>query len=436
MKKIAFFISTILVFSLNLIAQVPSPGASLQGVYVLSGATIHTGDGRVINDGMIMIENGKFAFVGSKSEFSNSKNLDVKGSIPATGKHIYPGLIALNTTLGLTEVDAVRATRDFREVGYMNPSIRSIIAYNTDSDVTPTVRSNGVLMAQVVPQGGRISGQSSAVQLDAWNWEDAAIATDIGIHLRWPRNTSFNRRQRKITPNEKYEEQIFEVEQFLKEAKAYAATNSHATTNLKFEAMKGLFNNSKKLFIHTNSAQTIKRAVLLAKKNDLTPVIVGGQEAWMIADFLKTNNVAVVLGASQSLPQKSHSDIDQPFKSASILEKAGVLFAISESGGWRQRNLCFQAGQSAAFGLDKEKAIQAITQNPAKILGLENQIGTIAEGMDATFIISEGDILDMRTSQVTEAYIQGRKVSVDDKQKALYRKFQTKYEQGSVGSGQ
>ncbi len=426
MKKIAFFTSAILVFSLGLMAQVPAPAAAQKGVMVLTGSTLHVGDGQVIEDAILMVEKGKFTLVSSKNKSAVPKGANFN-YVDVSGKHIYPGLIALNTTIGLTEVDAVRATRDFREVGYMNPSIRSIIAYNTDSDVTPTVKSNGVLMAQIVPQGGRISGQSSLVQLDAWNWEDAALATDIGIHLRWPRTSSWNWSARKSKPNEKYEEQVLEIEHYLKEAKVYTAANSPAITNLKFEAMKGLFDGSKKLFIHTNTAQTIKRAVLLAKNNNLKPVIVGGQEAWMITDFLKTNDIAVVLGASQSLPQKSHSDIDQSYKSPSILEKAGILFAISESGGWKQRNLVFQAGQAAAFGLGKENAIKAITQNPAKILGVEKQLGTITEGLDATFIVSEGDVLDMRTSRVTEAYIQGRKVSVDDKQKALYRKFQEKY---------
>ena len=283
------------------------------------------------------------------------------------------------------------------------------------------------MMAQIVPEGGRISGQSSLVHLDAWNWEDAALATDIAIHVRWPRATSFNFRQRKVTKNEKYDEQISSVENFLKEAKAYANKSNPDKVNLKFEAMNGLFSGKKKLFIHTNSATSIKRAVLMAKQQNLTPVIVGGREAWMIVDFLKENNIAVVLGEAQSLPSNAHADIDQPFKTAAALNAAGVLFALTGEGNWKQRNLAFQAGQAAAFGLDKEAALKAVTSNPAKILGLENQIGTIEKGKDATFIVSEGDVLDMRTSKITEAYIQGRKVDLDDKQKALYRKFQKKY---------
>ncbi len=423
-RFIIFF--TFLFVSFNLFAQVPSPAPPQAGTFVFSGATVHVGNGQVIENAILMVENGKFTFVKSKNESAAPKGANYN-YVDVTGKHIYPGLIALNSNLGLSEIAAVRATRDFREVGEMNPSIRSIIAYNTDSDVVPTVRSNGVLMAQIVPEGGRISGQSTLVQLDAWNWEDAALATDIGIHVRWPRKSSWNWRQRKSIKNEKYDEQIASIENFLKEAKAFTYNKSPEKANLKFEAMSGLFSGKKKLYIHTNSAKSMKRGVLLAKNQNLTPVIVGGQEAWMIADFLKTNNVAVVLGESQSLPQKAHSDIDQPFKTAAALEKAGVLYALTGEGNWKQRNLPFQAGQAAAFGLGKENALKAVTSNPAKILGVDEQLGTIQEGKDATFIVSEGDVLDMRTSKIIDAYIQGRKVDLDDKQKGLYRKFQGKY---------
>ena len=198
----------------------------------------------------------------------------------------------------------------------MNPNIRSIIAYNTDSKVTPTVRSNGVLLAQIVPQGGRISGSSSVVELDAWNWEDAAYHVDEGIHLNWPSRRSFRgfRSSAAVTKNEKYDEQVQTIDNFFKEAKAYTLKEKVENKNLKFEAMSGLFKKTKTLYIHTNTAKSMTAAVLFAKKYDLKLVIVGARDAWMLAEMLAANNVAVILRETQSLPGRTDEDIDQPFQ--------------------------------------------------------------------------------------------------------------------------
>ena len=160
-----------------------TPAADQSESILIIGATAHIGNGQVIENSAIGFDKGKITFVGKADAV---KKEDYKKVVEVVGKHVYPGLIALSSTLGLNEIEAVRATRDSREVGLFNPSIRAIIAYNTDSRVTPTVRSNGVLMAQIIPQGGLVSGQSSIVELDAWNWEDAAYKMDDGIWLNWP----------------------------------------------------------------------------------------------------------------------------------------------------------------------------------------------------------------------------------------------------------
>ncbi len=406
--------------------QTPAPQQS--EAIMITGATVHIGNGQTILSGNVGFENGKITFVGDGRSMqpSDTKNYKI---IKADGKHVYPGFIVPSNQLGLVEIDAVRSTNDKREVGNFNPNVRSIIAYNTDSKVTPTIRSNGILLAQISPEGGRISGQSSIVELDAWNWEDAAYKADDAIHLNWP--TVFKRRWWRSTApaakNDDYDKQTEEINSFFKEAYAYSQTSA-SVKNLKFEAMRGLFDGSKNLFVHTHGAKEITAAVLMLKKLGVTPVVFGGRDSWMITDFLKQNNISIILRQMHNLPRNPDTDIDQPFKTPAMLAEAGVLFAISadqDHGGLR--NLPFQAGHAVGFGLSKEDALKAITSNTAKILKIDKTVGSLETGKDATLFISAGDALDMRTCIVEQAFIRGKEIDLDNKQKALYRKFSNKY---------
>lgn len=426
-RKIQFF-SLLFIWSVSAFAQqTPAPPQSQP--IIITGAIAHLGNGQIIETCAIAFEDGKLTLVADARliRIDGSKNYKI---IDATGKHVYPGFIAPNTTLGLVEIGAVRATTDYSEVGQMNPNIRSIIAYNTDSKVAPTVRSNGVLLAQITPQRGRIPGSSSIVELDAWNWEDASYREDVGIHLNWPSMFSYSRGSNAevINKNKKYVEQVKDLETFFEEAKAYTNISDPAKTNLKFEAMRGLFDKSKKLFVHTNSAKTIMESTLFAKKHSIDLVIVGGRDSWRITEFLKENNVPIIIKSTQRLPGREDEDIDQPFKTPALLHEAGILFCLSHSGFDTQRNLPFQAGQAIGFGLDYEEAIKSLTLNTAKILGIDQTVGSLEEGKDATLFISEGDVLDMRTSKVVQAFIRGKEINLDNKQKALYRKYKEKYE--------
>ncbi len=427
MRNIIITFTISVFFAINLFGQqTPAPDQS-QPV-MITGATAHLGNGTVIENSVVGFENGKITVVGKADEaMDDAKNWQ---KIDAAGKHIYPGLIAPNSQIGLIEIGAVRATRDADEVGSINPNLRSIIAYNTDSKVTPTVRSNGILLAQVVPVGGIISGTSSIVELDGWNWEDAAYKMDDGVHLNWPSMmtwTGWQEGNPRRVKNKEYEEQLSEIKQFLAEAKAYCQQSSTEDTNLKLAAMCGLFDQSGKLFIHVDDAEGITTAIPFKKEYGVEIVIVGGRDSYRTADLLATHKIPVILYHTQSLPYHHDDDIDQPFKTPKALYDAGVLFAIGGEGYWQQRNLPFQAGQAVGFGLPKEAAIRAMTQSTATILGIDKTVGTLEKGKDATLIISTGDIMDMRTSNIEKAFIRGKDISLDNKQKALYRKFKQKY---------
>ncbi len=418
---LALLLATIISFGQS------SPAPKQTQPTVIRGGTAHLGNGQMIENSVIRFENGKFTFVGTAGEFIPDDNIKI---IDAAGKHIYPGLIAANTTLGLAEIDQVRATLDFTETGDLNPNVRSIIAYNTDSKIIPTVRSNGVLLAQITPQGGRISGTSSVVQLDAWNWEDAAYKTDIGIHLNWPLKFTFTgwwAEPGGLKSNDDYSKQVGYLRDFFSEAKAYAASTP-GEANQRFEAMKGLFSGEKKLFVHVNEASEIIEAIEFSRQFNLKTVVVGGRDAWRVADRLKANNIPVILQSLYELPARQDDDIDIVFKLPYLLKQAGVDFCLSHNWSWDQRNLAFVAGTAATYGLTKEEALMAITSSPAKILGIENSTGTIEAGKDATLIISTGDVLDMKTSNIEFAFMQGRQIDLDDLHKMLYRKFKAKYQ--------
>ena len=356
--------------------------------------------------------------------------------IDAKGKHVYPGFIVSNGTLGLVEVDAVKASNDLSEMGTFNPHVRSIIAYNAESKVVESMRPNGVLLGQVVPRGGRITGTSSIVQYDAWNWEDAAIKTDDGIHINWPNSFSRGRwwlgEVPSLKPNKNYAKQIKELSDYFNEAKSHN-NGEKKETNLPYEAMAGLFDGSKHLYINADDEKGITDAVNFAKSQGITKVtIVGGYQASKVANMLKQNNVSVMLQRVHTRPELEDHDYDYTFKQAKALVDAGVLVSLETSGQMERmnsRNLPFYAGTTVAYGLTKEQALQLITSNAAKIMGIDDIYGTLETGKSATLFISEGDALDMRTNLVTHAFIDGRALSLESHQTTLWKRYAEKYGQ-------
>ncbi|GAB2818728.1 amidohydrolase family protein [Ferruginibacter profundus] len=429
MKKILIACLTVCSFATARAQETVYPAPVQKETITLTNATIHVGNGNVITSGNVVITNGKITEVGATTS-TGGKIIDCKG------KHIYPGLILTSTELGLMEVPAVRATIDAEELGELNPSIRSIVAYNTDSKVINTLRTSGILLANTVPGGGLISGSSSVVQLDAWNWEDAVYKMDGAIHFRMPSLLARTRgrggfgggQQPPVDPVKRGLEQVESVKAFFREAKAYLAEPTHENTNLKYEAVKGLFSKKQKLFIHCNIVKEMLLAVDFVKEFGFDVVLEGASDSWQIADLLKQNNIAVVLEQLHALPTMVDDDIDQPFKTPAVLQKAGVLFALNDNDeNTRSRNLPFEAGTAAANGLTKEEALTAITLSAAKILGIADKTGSVETGKDANIVVSDGDILDMKSNSITHAFIQGREVNLTNKQTQLFDKYKYKY---------
>lgn len=432
MKKLILSIQLLLVTVLALAQETVYPAKAQTETITIINATIHIGNGTVISNGFITFEKGKIKAVGQTAPASGGKVIDAKG------KHVYPGLILSSSQLGLVEVNSVRATIDHTEIGLYNPNIRSIVAYNTDSKVIGTLRNNGILFANVVPQGGTISGSSTVVQLDAWNWEDAIYKADGQMHINMPtllprpsRFGGFGGGGDTRSSADRVKEALTEIENvknFFREAKVYLKEATHSKRNLKYEATKALFEKKQKLFVHCDIVKEMLVAIDFAKEFGFDVVIVGGSESWQIADLLKQNNIAVILAQRHALPTMTDDDVDLPYKSATYLQDAGVLYAINdEDGQTRGRNLPFNAGTAAGYGITKEQALSAITLNAAKILGIDQITGSLEVGKDANIVISEGDILDMKSSIITAVFIQGRQPSLDDKHKQLNERYKYKY---------
>lgn len=424
---------TILFLTTAASAQVPSPMTQRHKKILLQNGEAHIGNGEFMSTASIGISEGKILFV------KNTLTTEIVKSewdtiIDLNGQHVYPGFIAPNVTAGLTEIDAVRATRDFDETGQFNPNVRALIAYNTDSKILYTIRSNGVLVTQATPRGGIISGTSSVMALDGWNWEDAVYRTDDGIHLNWPEK--YKRYGWWAEPggsnaNENYSKIKTEIWDFCSRAKAYLNEKYPDETDLKLAAMRRIFNGDQRLFIHVDFAPEMNDVVDFVRHFEIKfPVIVGGYDAAQIAERLKENKFTVVLNRLHSLPEFEDDYTFQYYELPVRLQEAGILFCLSTSGDMEvmnTRNLPFLAGTARAYGMSEEDAIATISLNTAKILGIDDKIGSLEVGKDATLFVSEGNALDMRTNNVTFAMIKGNYIDLNNHQKELYEKYCKKY---------
>ena len=412
-------------------AQTPVPANAQSRPIALTGAVAHLGNGQVINNSVIGFDKGKLTIVADATTNPNLSGYEV---INITGKHVYPGFILPNSTVGLQEVTAIRAMNDNAERGDINPNVRSIISYNTDSEYAPTYRFNGVLLAETTPTSGIISGSSSVVEMDGWNWEDAAHSVDIGIHLNWPplirRQFDFNTFTFGESPNRDYDKQVGDLGLFFAEAQAYGS-QSVKEANLKFDAVQGLFDGSKVLFIHAGSQKEIIESVRFAQRHGIKRItMLAGTAAYWVADFLKESNIPVILPDPHNLPDRPDDDVDMPFRLPALLTQAGVQVSLSNAGALHGgRNLGFFAGTAAAYGLSKEDALKTITSNTAKALGIDKRVGTLEVGKDATLFVSEGDALDYRTNNLSHAFISGKQITLPGNQQELYERYSRKYGQ-------
>lgn len=416
----------LLILTTSLIAQ------TKKRVLLMNG-TAHIGNGQVIDNSYVAFTDDRIDLV-TDARVARLDLTKFDTVIDLSGKHIYPGFIAPNCILGLQEAESVRQTSDYAEVGDYNPHIRSLIAYNTDSKILETVKANGVLYTQCTPRYGVISGSSSVLATDGWNWEDAVLKADDGIHVNFPNSILKHGWWAEPQPSErnnKFNEQLNELTAFFENAKAYYNTSAITEKNLRFEAMKGVFNGSKNLYLHTDYVKDIIVAVNFAKKFGIKKIIiVGGKDSYKVTQLLKENKVAVMVNRLHDLPELPEADTDILYKLPYLLQKDSVMFCLQNQGdmeAMNSRNLTYLAGTAAAYGLTREQALQSITLSTAKILGVDSLIGSLEVGKIASIVVSEGDVLDMKSSTIILAFVNGRRIKTTNFQNELYKKYADKF---------
>lgn len=405
-------------------AQVPLPAKPQSEPILLENGTAHIGDGNVVEGAYIAFEQGKITYVGSTQpvDISKYKVIDVKGM------HVYPGLILPSTIVGLEDISALRQTRDHSEVGEINPNVRALTSYNTDSQIQPTLKFNGIQIVQSTPDGSLIAGTSSIMLLDGWNWEDAAYKADDGIHLYWPQR--YKEEKGRLKEDTTYRQNVRIIEKFFEDSKVCQGESHHEEANLKLEAGKTLFTGERRLYIHVDQAKEIINAILLAKKQDIKKIVlVSGTDAYYVRDFLKKNNIPVLIRNTHELPLRDYEDVKLPYKLPKLLWDEGVLVGLCVQHEMlsNSENLAYLAGTASAYGLTKEQAVQMITLNNAKILSIDDMTGTLTVGKDANIVVSKGDILDMKSNDIFKSYILGKEIELEGKQQKLYKRFRQKY---------
>lgn len=406
-------------------AQQPVPASPAKTPVWIKQATLHTASEKGTFTGDILIENGKITQIGNVQNAPNNATI-----IDAQGKHIYPSFIAPNTILGLAEIEAVRATRDYSEVGVITPNVRAQIGFNTDSKIIPTVRYNGILITQIAPTAGLISGLSSIMYLDAWHWEDATLKKDDAMYVNIPSFRIYGE-DKEGKQKENQEKRVKELFKAFEEAYSYyIAKKANTVTQIdqRWEAMLPVFEQKIPVFTVANELKQIYTALELSEKYKVKLVLIGASDSWKIAKLLADKKIPVVLERIHSLPDREDEDIDLPYKKPKILYDAGVKFCLSMDGFWQQRNLPFLAGTAIAYGLPQEEALKSITLYTAQILGIADRVGSLEVGKEATLFISEGDALDMKTCILYKAFVQGKEIQLTSIQTELYQKYMQKYQ--------
>jgi imidazolonepropionase-like amidohydrolase len=409
---------------------------------LLSGATVHTITGETLSPGQVLLRDGKIAAVGSSLSAQGAKTLDL------TGQHLYPGLIALDTDLGLTEIGAVRATADSSESGEYTPDVESWIAVSPDSELIPVARANGIACFEPVPAGGIVAGQSGLVAVEGWTSEQRALKKPLGLHVFWPAmdlvvNTRPGGGRGRGGPKSLDEQakdrrvKLQALTDFFEEARAYAQAKDVAAKGSApmperipaWEAMLPYVRGELPVIVHANEVRQITSAVNWAATNHYQLILADARDAWKIADLLAAKKVPVIYAHTMTLPAHDTDPYDVHFSAAAILHKAGVQVSFSLGADSfdapQARNLPYAAAQAVAFGLPAIEALKGLTLYPAQLAGVADHLGSIEPGKDATLFAADGDILDIR-SNVKHLWLAGQEVSLETRHTRLYEKYKNR----------
>jgi imidazolonepropionase-like amidohydrolase len=403
-----------------------------RGTYAIRNATIVPVTSAPIANGTIVFANGVITAVGANANVPADATV-----IDGTGLFVYPGMIDSGSNVGLVEIDAVAGTVDTSELGDFNPNASAAVAVNPHSELIPVTRVSGVTHVVSTPEGGIISGQSALIQLIGWTPQEMVVKSPAAVHIRFPRLRSggfgdqpqdedAEKEQRKA-----YTKEVDKLRDVLRDAQAYgkaaaARASSKAVQrfdrDLVLEALVPVVEGRVPVVMHANLARDIRAALTFADEFKLKVILSGAQDVGRVVDDVKRRNIPVILGPILALPQREDDPYDLLFTNAKTLLDAGVAFAIQSSDAHNTRNLPYNAGSCAAYGLPKDEALKAVTIYPARIWGVADKLGSLEPGKNASLIVTDGDPLEPRTN-VKRVFISGEEVPMESRHTLLYEKF-------------
>lgn len=399
------------------------------GTFLLQGGTLHVGDGSIVENASLLLKDGRVAAVvaGAMEAPPGAEIVDCRG------KHVAPGFIAADTTIGLSEIGAVRATRDDSEVGDVNPHVTSVAAFHPDSELLGVAMANGVLAAVVAPRGGLVPGMSSVMLLSGWTADDMTLRAPSALHVAWP-SAAIDRSpaaKKSVADQERERADRLEaLDDLLARASAHAEGKpveraSDRVEDLRLRALEPVLQGRIPVVVHADQVPQIREALAWARRHRLRIVLAGARDAWRIADEIAAASVPVVIGDVRSLPAHDHDPYDAPFAQPGRLVAAGVKIAFTVLDPAHLRNLPDEAAMGIPYGLSPADAMRGLTSWPAEIFGVADQVGRLHEGLLGNVVVWSGSPLEI-TSRAERLFVRGEEIPLEDRHSRLYRKYRAR----------
>ncbi len=424
MKKLIY---TLLLAVLNFsFVMAQSPKAEY-GNYAITNATVHTVTNGTMENATVLIKDGKISAVGKQVTYGQDFQV-----IDGTGKHIYPGMIDSGTRLGLSEVGSVSLTQDYNEVGEVIPHMEALTAINPNSALIPVTRVSGVTTALAVPSGGLFPGKAALINLHGYTPQQmhTGFSTPVmnfpasGKRGWWDRRPEEEIKKASEKAMKQLDDIWQKVEQYhrIDSAKAAGSTSVELGYYPEMKALLPVYRNEVPLLIEVNKAADIKKAIEWVKDKNINVIFTGVNEGYRVGDELAKAKIPVIVGPTLSTPVQDYDRFDKPYANPGILKKAGVKVAIRTMETENVRNLPYNAGFAAAYGMTKEDALKAITIVPAELFNVADELGSIEVGKQATLFISTGDPFETSTD-VEQVFIRGWKIPMVSRHTQLYEEF-------------
>jgi imidazolonepropionase-like amidohydrolase len=404
----------------QLSAQIPGPRQN--SPVVLKGGTVVTVSGETLQGGVVVFDKGIITSVNAGEEFPQGAQI-----IDVSGKFVYPAMIHSRSSLGLSEIGRVIETVDLQEHGRINPNVRAQVAFNAESEHIPLARTHGIAVIVATPTGGLISGLSAAMLTDGWNWEEMTLHAPSALVINWPDMSNAKIRDAALR---ELDDAFLSARRYMKARHAAGKQGiPHHRTDVRWEAMIPVLEGKVPVHVNANELTQIQSAINWAEKEDVVMVLVGGRDAGYVLPQLKEKNIRVIITSVIGGPARQWEEYDRSYRLPVMLYEAGIEYCIA--GDFSAANairLAHHSSSAVAFGLPQEEAVKALTLYPARILGIDDRMGSIEAGKDASLIIADGNLLELST-RIEQVYIQGRKVDMYDKHRRLYERYQQRYNQ-------